>query len=46
MYEYALDYYDASRMWDILQKYKVTIFYTTTVLRIFMNFGNDISKLL
>ena len=46
MYEYALDYYDASRMWDILQKYKVTIFYTTTVLIIFMNFGNDISKLL
>ena len=30
-------------MWDILQKYKVTIFYTTpTALRMFMKFGDDI----
>jgi len=43
MYEGAPDFPDASRMWDILQKYKVTIFYTTpTALRMFMKFGNDI----
>jgi len=43
MYEGAPDYPDASRMWDILQKYKVTIFYTTpTALRMFMKFGDDI----
>jgi acetyl-CoA synthetase len=30
-------------MWDILQKYGVTIFYTTpTALRMFMKFGDDI----
>ncbi|HJJ23145.1 MAG TPA: acetate--CoA ligase [Nitrosopumilus sp.] len=43
MYEGAPDYPDASRMWDILQKYKVTIFYTTpTALRMSMKFGDDI----
>ena len=43
MYEGAPDYPDASRMWDILQKYKATIFYTTpTALRMFMKFGDDI----
>ena len=43
MYEGAPDYPDASRMWEILQKYKVTIFYTTpTALRMFMKFGDDI----
>ena len=43
MYEGAPDYPDASRMWDILQKYKVTTFYTTpTALRMFMKFGDDI----
>ena len=43
MYEGAPDYPDASRMWDILQKYKVTIFYTTpTALRMFMKFGDDL----
>ena len=43
MYEGAPDFPDASRMWDILQKYKVTIFYTTpTSLRMFMKFGDDI----
>jgi len=43
MYEGAPDYPDESRMWDILQKYKVTIFYTTpTALRMFMKFGDDI----
>jgi acetyl-CoA synthetase len=43
MYEGAPDFPDASRMWDILQKYHVTIFYTTpTALRMFMKFGDDI----
>ena len=43
MYEGAPDYPDESRMWDILQKYHVTIFYTTpTALRMFMKFGDDI----
>ena len=43
MYEGAPDYPFPSRMWDILQKYKVTIFYTTpTALRMFMKFGDDI----
>ena len=43
MYEGAPDYPDASRMWDIIQKYGITIFYTTpTTLRMFMKFGNDI----
>lgn len=43
MYEGAPDFPDVSRMWDILQKYKVTIFYTTpTALRMFMKFGDDI----
>jgi len=43
MYEGAPDFPDASRMWDIIQKYKVTIFYTTpTALRMFMQFGDEI----
>ena len=43
IYEGAPDYPDPSRMWDILQKYKATIFYTTpTALRMFMKFGDDI----
>ena len=43
MYEGSPDYPNASRMWDIIQKYQVTIFYTTpTALRMFMKFGNDI----
>ncbi len=43
MYEGAPDYPVASRMWEILQKHKVTIFYTTpTALRMFMKFGDDI----
>jgi acetyl-CoA synthetase len=43
MYEGAPDHPDISRMWDIIQKYKVTIFYTTpTALRMFMRFGDDI----
>ncbi|MCH8833268.1 MAG: acetate--CoA ligase [Thaumarchaeota archaeon] len=43
MYEGAPDFPDVSRMWDIIQKYKVTIFYTTpTALRMFMKYGDDI----
>ena len=43
IYEGAPDFPDASRMWDILQKYHATIFYTTpTALRMFMKFGDDI----
>jgi len=43
MYEGAPDFPDASRMWNIIQKYKVTIFYTTpTALRMFMKFGDEI----
>ena len=43
MYEGAPDFPDTARMWEILQKYKVTIFYTTpTALRMFMKFGDNI----
>jgi acetyl-CoA synthetase len=43
MYEGAPDYPDESRMWDIIQKHKVSIFYTTpTALRMFMKFGDEI----
>ena len=43
IYEGAPDFPDASRMWDILQKYSATIFYTTpTALRMFMKFGDAI----
>jgi len=43
MYEGAPDFPDMSRMWNILQKYSVSIFYTTpTALRMFMKFGDDI----
>jgi acetyl-CoA synthetase len=43
MYEGAPDYPDSSRIWDIIQKYGVTIFYTTpTALRMLMKFSDDI----
>ena len=43
MYEGAPDYPSPSRMWEIIQKYKVTIFYTTpTALRMFMKFGDEL----
>jgi len=43
MYEGAPDFPGISRMWDIIQKYKVSIFYTTpTALRMFMKFGDAI----
>lgn len=43
MYEGAPDHPAPSRMWDIIQRYGVTIFYTTpTALRMFMKFGDEI----
>ena len=41
MYEGAPDYPKPSRIWEIIQKYNVSIFYTTpTALRMFMKFGD------
>jgi acetyl-CoA synthetase len=52
MYEGAPDYPTHTRIWEIIQRYKVTSFYTTpTALRMFMKFGdngpnsNDLSSL-
>lgn len=43
MYEGAPDYPTPARMWDIIQRYKVTILYTTpTALRMFMKYGDSI----
>ena len=43
MYEGAPDYPDASRMWEMIQRYGVTILYTTpTALRMFIKSGDDI----
>jgi len=43
MYEGAPDFPDESRMWKIIQKYHVTIFYTTpTALRSLMKFGDEL----
>lgn len=43
MYEGAPDYPSPARTWDILQRYGVTIFYTTpTALRMFIKFGDSI----
>ena len=43
MYEGAPDYPSHARMWDLIQRYKITIFYTTpTALRMFMKFGDSI----
>jgi len=43
MYEGVPDYPSISRIWDIIQRYGVTIFYTTpTALRMFMKFGDSI----
>ncbi len=52
IYEGAPDYPDASRMWSLLQKYNVSIFYTTpTAIRMLMKAGDrslddfDLSRL-
>ncbi len=43
MYEGAPDYPDPSRMWEIIHKHGVSIFYTTpTALRMFMRFGDEL----
>ena len=43
MYEGAPDFPDVSRIWKIIQKYKVTILYTTpTALRMSMKFGDEL----
>ena len=43
MYEGAPDYPEISRMWEMIQRYGITIFYTTpTALRMFMKFGDSI----
>lgn len=43
MYEGAPDHPSPSRMWDIIQRYHVTIFYTTpTALRMFMKYGDSL----
>ena len=40
MYEGAPDYPDKNRFWEIIEKHKVTIFYTApTVIRTFMKWG-------
>ncbi|HSB56264.1 MAG TPA: acetate--CoA ligase [Nitrosopumilaceae archaeon] len=42
MYEGAPDYPTPERIWEIIQRYKVTSFYTTpTALRMFMKFGDE-----
>ncbi len=41
IYEGAPDYPNPARMWEIISKFKVTIFYTTpTALRMFMKYGD------
>jgi acetyl-CoA synthetase len=43
MYEGVPDHPTPSRMWEIIQRYSVTIFYTTpTALRMFMKFGDTL----
>ncbi len=43
MYEGAPDHPTPSRMWEIIQRYGVTIFYTTpTALRMLMKFGDSL----
>lgn len=45
MYEGAPDYPHTSRFWEIIQKYKVSIFYTApTVIRLFMKWGEQALK--
>ncbi|MCP4482830.1 MAG: acetate--CoA ligase [bacterium] len=42
MYEGAPDYPDKARMWEIIEKYGVSIFYTApTAIRAFMKWGDD-----
>ncbi|MFZ1077808.1 MAG: acetate--CoA ligase [Nitrosotalea sp.] len=43
MYEGALVFPTPTRIWDLIERYKVTILYTTpTALRMFMKYGNSL----
>jgi len=43
LYEGAPDYPTVDRWWDIIEKYGVTIFYTSpTAIRMFMRYGEDL----
>jgi len=43
MYEGSPDYPEISRIWEMIQRYGITIFYTTpTALRMFMKFGDSV----
>jgi len=45
MYEGAPDYPDKDRFWEIVEKYKVTVFYTApTAIRAFMQWGDQYIK--
>jgi acetyl-CoA synthetase len=45
VYEGAPDYPKPDRWWEIIEKYKVTIFYTSpTAIRMFMRYGEEWSK--
>ena len=45
VYEGAPDYPTIDRWWEIIEKYKVTIFYTSpTAIRLFMKYGEDWPK--
>lgn len=42
MYEGSPDYPDAGRWWSMIEKYKVSVFYTSpTAVRMFMKFGEE-----
>jgi len=46
LYEGAPDWPDPARFWSIIQRYKVTVFYTSpTVIRLFMRYGENWPKL-
>ncbi len=43
MYEGAIDYPTPAKIWEIIERNKITILYTTpTALRMFMKYGNDL----
>ncbi|HBQ21133.1 MAG: acetate--CoA ligase [Deltaproteobacteria bacterium GWA2_38_16] len=45
MYEGAPDFPHKGRFWDIIDRYKITIFYTSpTAIRAFIQWGDDIPK--
>lgn len=45
IFEGAPDYPDTARMWKIIEKNNVTIFYSTpTAIRMFIKFGDDVPK--